>query len=146
MRSTSVAFGREWHPDFAAYLNGGWRDYLAGPDMERTKKYMPHPTATSGVYFLFRGDDLLYVGLSVQVTTRTQEHAKRSWNVPFDNYGAISVPERLLRNVETAYIYSLYPPENTNYAPATAPNHDEMVTEIRRIWSRQPPPQAGESP
>lgn len=73
-----------------------------------------------GVYFLFDGDELQYVGQAKAIYRRLQQH-KYPWrpaltpNPWFTHYSAIWVPHEFLNCLEMLYIHKLTPPRNTRY-------------------------------
>lgn len=88
-------------------------DYQVLPDDIR---YLPRIDAKNGavgVYFLFRGDDCIYVGQSKNVHTRVREHRLgRNGSKDFDTYSWLPVPEEKLDQAELHYIETLMPPLN----------------------------------
>lgn len=62
----------------------------------------------SGIYFLFAGFELLYVGQSVSIASRLRSHAIR-----FNMYATICLPRHWLDKVEHHYIVAHQPPLNT---------------------------------
>lgn len=77
-----------------------------------------------GVYFLFLGDKLQYVGQSKDIRYRLGQHLYSmrpilplaDW---FDSVAAIWVPREFLDAVESAYIHRLNPPKNVLPKPLT---------------------------
>lgn len=75
-----------------------------------------------GIYFLFDGDALQYVGQSRAIATRLVQHFYP--NPPslliapwLSHFSAIWAPLDLLNTVEGYYIHLLRPPRNVKYAP-----------------------------
>jgi len=68
------------------------------------------PPLQSGIYFLFMGNDLMYVGKSINAQSRIQQH-KDNGRV-FDGWSFVAVPEIFLEDVERNYITKFTPPEN----------------------------------
>lgn len=71
----------------------------------------------SGVYFLFDGFTLVYVGLSVNVAARLRAHRMNYFDrtsrvIWFTLWAAIEVPEYWLEEVESHYIAEHQPPLN----------------------------------
>lgn len=66
---------------------------------------------TSGVYFLFKGDDLVYVGQSVDVHARLKHHrgAGFLYTQWWDRVAVIECAPRRLEAMENAYILALKP-------------------------------------
>jgi hypothetical protein len=69
----------------------------------------------SGIYFLWRGDELLYIGLSGNIIHRLEEHKRGG--MPFDAFSYVLVPDLIMPTVERRYIKSLAPPLNTRWHP-----------------------------
>ena len=64
-----------------------------------------------GVYFLFKNNNLVYVGQSTHVPTRIASHV-REGRLEFDKVSFIRVPPERLLEVEAYYIDLLWPEEN----------------------------------
>lgn len=62
-----------------------------------------------GVYFLFSGEEVVYVGQSINVHARIKQHVK--W-IPFDDCGWLAVEQDKLLEVESYYISLLQPMYN----------------------------------
>mgnify|MGYP001571625471 CR=1 FL=1 len=67
------------------------------------------PEAICGVYFLWKGSDLIYVGKSVNLVCRLLNHSRQR---DFDSYSVVECQEGELADLETAYILLLKPPQN----------------------------------
>jgi hypothetical protein len=72
------------------------------------------PPVASGVYFLFDGGQLQYVGRAVNVYSRTAQHKKVN-SIPFDIWRYIPFLEDDLDAAEAAYIRLYKPPFNLGY-------------------------------
>lgn len=84
---------------------------------------IPGSEDDSGIYFLFDGAELVYIGLSVYVSARLRSHFMKRLDDPhnamwFDHYAATPVPQIWLRDVEYKYIRRERPPLNVSR------NHD----------------------
>lgn len=94
----------------AANDNGGVALPGAVPDDIR---YLPRISATGGavgVYFLFKGDECIYVGQSTHVHTRVREHrTRKNGGKEFDSYSWIAVAPERLNEVELHYIETIRP-------------------------------------
>ena len=93
-------------------------DRLLDIDTIRNASRKP-PERLCGVYFLWMGDSLIYVGQSVDVLSRLLSHGLRG---QFDSFTMIECPKEELADLETAYILLFKPPLNcgvvsTGYAP-----------------------------
>jgi len=65
----------------------------------------------SGVYFLFSGEELMYIGQSKNVHARVASHIGRA-DFSFDRYSYIHTPPSALDEWESFYIHALQPPKN----------------------------------
>jgi len=74
-----------------------------------SKTKVAAPQTGCGVYFLYQGEDVVYVGQSVTIASRVGWHTEEK---AFDSYAWIAVPEELLDAVERHYIELLKPPLN----------------------------------
>lgn len=88
-------------------------------DVTKLKKYLKNCYGTfiphSGVYFLFQGDNLLYVGESVNMRVRIFDHH----NIPFTHYAFIGYETEPMQCVfEIMYIWKYRPPFNKKYNPS----------------------------
>jgi hypothetical protein len=63
-----------------------------------------------GIYFLFDGEDLVYVGQSNNVLSRVQTHAAKS--VQFDRYAVVECQLNELNELEGKYITQYKPKLN----------------------------------
>ncbi|WP_208324740.1 hypothetical protein [Modicisalibacter xianhensis] len=66
----------------------------------------------SGVYFLIKDNQVVYVGQSVNVMNRVRVHSK---DRDFDSYAIILVDTAYLDIVESLYIHLLNPPQNGRF-------------------------------
>lgn len=66
------------------------------------------PLPESGVYFLFEGNVLRYVGQSHRLAARIRFHQDER-KLPFDSWAAVPVPRRFLDVVEALYIARYQP-------------------------------------
>jgi hypothetical protein len=73
-------------------------------------KELPRPTE-SGIYFLFLGGALQYIGQSANVFTRVAAHRKGG-AISFDDWVVISAPLGDLDAIEANYIRKFKPPFN----------------------------------
>lgn len=64
----------------------------------------------SGVYFLFKGDDLLYIGQSKNLMRRLGDHASQ---INFDSYAIFPCPSEDLDHTERSLILKFLPPLNS---------------------------------
>lgn len=111
-----------------------WNDFILMPNAELVKQPNLHPSVKGGIYALFDKDDcLIYIGKALNLNLRINNHSYvKKHN--FLYYSAIDVPTDLMKDIEIAHIYALMPPGNGLYERVTSPDHDAMVTEIRKVW------------
>ena len=64
---------------------------------------------TPGIYFLFANGQLMYVGRSINLWRRIEEHKRRS----FDSYSFVPCQVADLTRLEARYIDKFKPPWNT---------------------------------
>lgn len=103
----------EWATDNVAT----WRltlDEIAKTRQPYTYRAGPH---VSGIYFLFQGEQLQYVGLSYSISTRLRAHYKPTIDplllaVWFDSYSYVEAPREALLQIESYYIQAFKPPLN----------------------------------
>lgn len=90
---------------------------------ERRKAYM------LGVYFLMRGNDVVYVGMSRNVISRIAQHMQHAW-FEFDSYSVTEChTEAEALELEAKMIQDLCPPENAIY-----PAHgDRPFKQVNRV-------------
>lgn len=76
--------------------------------MAKSIKWEYNPDHGTGVYFLFDGDDLVYVGRSEQVRYRLNTHAfsDKKWQ----RYSLITIHEKEHRNIMEAFYIAAYWP------------------------------------
>lgn len=86
------------------------------------------PPRVSGVYFLCQGDDVLYIGQSVDIHARVLEHRATK---QFDRMFFWPTPASELDRVEGALIRILKPVLNGNPGPAT---DAETMESIGQCW------------
>lgn len=77
----------------------------------------------SGIYFLWRRAELLYVGQSVEVPTRLETHRRcrdgflRGKAMAFDRATSMSCPAEAMTKLEYEYICTYGPPLNDKWCP-----------------------------
>jgi len=69
------------------------------------------PPCESGIYFLFVGDDLTYVGRSRYLSKRLEEHHK-TMHQPHDCWAWIVAPDLVIQHLELNYWLRFKPPYN----------------------------------
>ena len=66
-----------------------------------------------GIYFLLRGQEVVYVGQSIDVLTRIARHKREGkW---FDHYTIMAAPEDQLDRLEAMYIRAFVPCDNISF-------------------------------
>lgn len=118
------------------WMNQRWNQYVRGPSV------LCDPVAgeaCAGLYFLWLGDRLRYVGLSVDMERRVQQHSQTG-RIEFDRWRTLCVPEPqvvrfFLQSIECAYIRALAPPDNRHKGSAAWPGTKRMAGAIREAWT-----------
>lgn len=121
---------------FNRYLANEWPGYVVGPDMEVFARDDDR-RLWDGVYLLFNRGDVVYVGQSIYVSLRINQHRQK--RVVFTHFGFVPVPGDLLKPMETAYLHALCPPLNTYLPEAEDSLHDKIVAAICAKWGRNVP-------
>jgi hypothetical protein len=68
----------------------------------------------SGVYFLLLDNEIIYVGKSVEILRRLNEHHEKRWR--FNRYWCFGgLPELYIEHVEAFYIHAFEPSHNEKY-------------------------------
>jgi hypothetical protein len=84
-------------------------DLPSGDQLELNS--IPIPDPMSGVYFLYSGGDLLYIGSTTHLFRRLHEHR---YSIPLlDAYAFIPAGKIWMHELEAFYILLLKPPFNT---------------------------------
>lgn len=84
------------------------------------KQRLPRPQQNDyWIYFLFSGDEIVYVGQSISGVKRLYEHYGKDW----DSYTFIRVEQSELNELEAAYIVKFRPKYNK-----TLPSNAEWKT------------------
>lgn len=81
-----------------------------------SRKRLYDPTIYCGIYFLILGDEIVYVGQSVDVLGRINTHY-REGQKQFDSYSFVKVPAEDLCNQEAKYIAEINPEYNRTMLP-----------------------------
>jgi hypothetical protein len=110
-----------------------WARFVKAPSDLDAIDYRPFSGEGAGVYVLFRGDALLYVGKAVHLNYRLRTHfAER--RIPFDNYCLIECGPEFAPFIECAYIFALQPVYNRKFKRIEFGGLDAMIADIKRIW------------
>lgn len=92
----------------------------------------------SGVYFLFRGSELIYVGQSVNILARITQHAEKA----YDSVRFVRCPPHALNDVEGFFIRLLEPPMNkSRHGVVCAPRSEiQDISSLLRALHKEPAP------
>lgn len=97
---------------------------------------------TTGIYFLIRGESIVYVGQSLDVYHRISLHAKESQKA-FDSYFVLPCLPSELNVLEPHYIFKFCPlynlvlPQNHAYKSLSGLAHDlGLSVNVLRLWMR----------
>lgn len=68
----------------------------------------------SGVYFLWRGNELRYIGKTTHIQSRLASHEGHGFPCnEWDSYSFLECPADVMSSIEDFYIRELQPPDNT---------------------------------
>lgn len=84
-------------------------------------------TGQRGVYFLIRGNRVVYVGQSVNVFGRIGCHAS---NLEFDSVAWLPCPADVIDKLESLYIHTLRPEKNGNGGPQGSKTAPLRISEL----------------
>lgn len=116
-----------------AALNGVIAETAAGSHAV-LKNSVPYKD-TTGVYFLIKDNEIVYVGQSVRVYTRISSHEKTK---DFDSVSWIRCEVESLDYLESFYIYKFRPKLNGEHAPITLEKMiDSGASMLRKALHRQ---------
>ena len=104
------------------------------------------PARLMGIYFLYNGDELIYIGQSRSILSRIGQHVKGGKS--FDSYTFVECDEEDLDSMEAGYIKHYHPSMNVAGANAgpvppswkiTAPQMERIVNSplSDHYWSRR---------
>ena len=95
----------------------GYRDLQQNLGMLRELEQLaPHRqsnTASSGIYYLFQGDEVVYIGQSMDLTRRLVQH-RMNGEIAFDSFAAVKFPAEHLDYYEAMAIRHHAPRFNAN--------------------------------
>lgn len=90
----------------------------------------PRNKTTCGIYFLLQGQRIVYVGQSINVHVRLDDH-RRDKSKVFDGYAIVECRPKMLNAIEAAYIAKFSPKYNsvTHRARLYMPGDSQGFTE-----------------
>lgn len=98
--------------DSREWFDAHWREWVVCPaELEARAGDPKAVTKGPGVYFLFDGDRIVYVGMAANVRRRLGEHV-REQTAPVVRAAVVECPRCWLPHVETYYITLYQPPLN----------------------------------
>ena len=108
VRAQIMRSGRRYSATFGTRAEAeGWAAAVKGTQLPvslRQIAALPRYKKTSGVYFLFLANELIYVGQSKNLHSRVADH-----NIQFDEFSFVAVPTDKLDAVEAFFIDRLRP-------------------------------------
>lgn len=108
---------------------GHWQVDKLMRELQAAACELPRDFTGSGVYLLWKDDELVYVGQSVNIAKRLGTHAGQK---EFTHVAYLSVPEHLLDRVERAFLDAFVPPLNTD-PKTSAIRRQRMDREARSV-------------
>lgn len=110
----------KWLEHYASAFHFTDEEILAA----RTAADMPR---ASGVYFLFQGDECVYVGQARNFADRSEQHKRNG--VEWSSHAYFEVPKFFAADVEAYYIRRIKPPLNASFPPSRM--YSDIVKRLR---------------
>jgi hypothetical protein len=121
-----------------AWLERDWRLFCHTPE-DVLQRLVPWQEVgdVHGVYLLFDGRQLVYIGEAINVAMRLPAHVKGG--KVFDRAWAFEVPDLFRKQIEAAWIFALDPFYNAKvHTSGTGGWSASMVRELRSMWKVAP--------
>ncbi len=131
------------------WIEANWRRYLYSPSgLSNWLEDGGDLPDIGGVYFLWRGPSLLYVGIANAIYRRIDSHTTAR-RIPFDDVSGFEVAGRFRRDlylkaIECAYIRALSPPYNAHDGYPRGEFVPRMSRAIRLLWRQSLAPGFGQ--
>jgi hypothetical protein len=116
------------------WMDKNWQQFIINPDAKISEYRLFSGPSSSGVYFLYVGSELVYIGKADSPAQRLKDHYL-SGGKPFTGYAFIEVPRCLTAYVEAPYIDALWPAWNAKTEPQLWSGRDMMAARIQQTWS-----------
>jgi hypothetical protein len=117
-----------------AWLERDWRSFCHGPE-DVLQRALPWQDVgdVHGVYLLFDGRQLVYIGEAINAAQRLPAH--RKGGKVFDRAWAFEVPDLFRKQMEAAWIFALDPYYNAKVHTSGMRGWSKhLVAELRALW------------
>lgn len=104
-------------------------DYKSGDFAIPTIRYAVPDIPRCGIYFLFSGEDLVYVGQSTNIPARLSSHMGKG-GIEFDSYTCIGCQPHRLDELEALYTLKFQPKANVH--DDGRPKHSWVVGTLKK--------------
>lgn len=102
-------------------------------EMVENADYLPRPENKQGIYFLYKDDQMVYVGITmISVTSRLLQHKDKDWN----RYKFIELPtlsKQKLEAIEKIIITIYSPVENKEHLPKWMQEFRNTIQELSEM-------------
>lgn len=122
--------------DFDTFSAEDCRHWILSPECERVPCHEQHEGCyVSGIYALFNGARLAYIGMSACVGLRLRSHYMSEKQ--YSHTAFMQIPDYACKAIEAAHIHALIPPLNERYYLSGWRGHLPMVKMIRTAWGHK---------
>jgi hypothetical protein len=122
--------------DFDTFSAEDCRHWILSPECQRVPNHEQHAgCAVPGIYALFNGPRLVYIGMSANVGLRLRGHYMSE--KLYSHTAFMPIPDYAFKAMEAAHIHALSPPLNARYEPSSWHGHFSMVKMIRTAWGHK---------
>lgn len=111
-------------------------DWVLTRRTPRVQIHQNHPdAAASGIYGLFNGGRLVYIGKATNMGARLRRHYMGEHI--YDSYACLQLPEHAYSDIEAAHIRALNPPYNRKHEPSAWTGNAAMVALVKAAWGKE---------
>ena len=99
--------------------------FLNNLDISKLEKF-ENPRYITGIYFLFKNNEIIYIGKSNDIFARVLFHQRRG-NKDFDFFKYIVIDEKFLNQAERFFIEKFYPALNKDPLTIKQKRYNEQL-------------------
>jgi len=122
--------------DFSTFSAEDCRHWILSPECPRVRNHEQHEGCyVPGIYALFSGERLAYIGMSACVGLRLRSHYMSEKQ--YSHTAFMPIPDYACKAIEAAHIHALIPPLNDRYYLSGWHGHSPMVKMIRAEWGHK---------
>ncbi|MFN2455414.1 MAG: hypothetical protein ABR577_14455 [Pyrinomonadaceae bacterium] len=107
------------------------QQYEISKDLILANKRPIYPKVT-GIYFLIRGSEIVYVGQSVDIMNRIAQHSREALK-EFDSFSMLECPAEYLATLEAYFIFKFRPRLNSSLPPNQLYKSFQQIKRIHDI-------------